>query len=109
MSLFYLFLVAAIQGITLKSAFQLPRRALRDQDSVLIVDSQNRIQIRKVELARVDRDLITITGGLEKGERVCLTPLDFVVEGMEVNTIQQETAAGEMGLVPPDPDSPTEG
>jgi hypothetical protein len=48
------------------------------------------VRIRDVEIARIDRRQVYITDGLEDGERVCLTPLEYVVEGMPVNPLQEE-------------------
>jgi hypothetical protein len=91
-----MFTEAAVRGVQLPNAFVLPRQVLRNNDQVLVIDPDNRVRIRDVEIARIDRRRVYITGGLEDGERVCLTPLEYVVEGMPVNPLQEETDSKEI-------------
>ena len=50
-----LYLEAEIEGKTAEDAIVLPRAALREDGSVLVVDSENRLDIRAVEILRFDR------------------------------------------------------
>ncbi len=79
-----LFVEAEIQGRTVKDAVVLPRAALRGPDRVWIVDAENRLRFRAVEVLRADRESVLLAGGLASGERVCLTPLDTATDGMPV-------------------------
>ena len=66
---------------------------------MLVVDGDERLRFRDVEVLRVtDRDVI-VRAGLSAGERVCLTPLAAVTDGMRVRTETADTAApaGESG------------
>ena len=60
------------------------RRALIGRDRVLVVDGEDRIRRRKVTILRREKGRMLLSGGLEDGDRVCLTRLDPVVEGMRV-------------------------
>lgn len=84
-----LFVQAEIEGIAEDDIVVLPRSALRNESQVLIVDSENRLYFRDVDVLRVYRDDVYIRGGLAAGERVNISPLQTVVEGMRVQPISQ--------------------
>ena len=79
-----MFVQARILGHTLREVSVLPRHALRDGDTVFVVDEESRIRFRSVTVARKERDTIVITEGLTSGDRVCVSPLDVVSDGMTV-------------------------
>jgi RND family efflux transporter MFP subunit len=81
-----LFVEAEIEGVKAENVVVLPRSALRDNDRVLVVDDDNRLRFRDVDLLRVTREEIFVQGGLAAGERVCLSPLEAVTDGMKVRT-----------------------
>ena len=87
-----LFVEAEILGDLVEDAIVLPRAALRTGDSVLVVDDEDRLRYRSVEVLRVDRDQVVIRAGLEAGERVCISMLSFVVDGMEVRPVEAEAS-----------------
>jgi RND family efflux transporter MFP subunit len=65
-------------------AVVIPRSALRPDDKVWIVDTENRLQIRDVQVARAGVEQAVLTGGLSLGERVCTSNLQYVTSGMPV-------------------------
>ena len=79
-----LWVEAEIAGIKLKDVMVLPRAALRGEDQMLVLDDDDRLHFRTVDVLRRTRDRVILRGGLEAGERVCLTPLAVVAEGMQV-------------------------
>ena len=79
-----LYLEAEIDGKTVEDAVLLPRAALREDGKVLVVTSEERISIRTAEILRVTSETVVITGGLDGVERVCVSPLAVVVDGMRV-------------------------
>lgn len=84
-----LFVEARIEGRVLDGAYLLPRTALRrepgeDLARVLVVDPEDRLRFREVEVVREERTRIVIGSGLASGERVCISPLRAVVDGMRV-------------------------
>ena len=79
-----LFVDATIQGISLTDVVKLPRSAIREQDQVLVIDENSALRFRSVEILRFQDGMALITQGLAAGERVCLSNLQFVVEGMLV-------------------------
>jgi RND family efflux transporter MFP subunit len=82
-----LFVEAEIDGLEVDDVVVLPRTALRNGDSVLVIDSENRVSSRHVDVLRVYRDRVFITGGLSAGERVSVSMLQSVVEGMRVQPV----------------------
>ena len=85
-----LFVSAEIEGLAAKNIVVLPREALRNDNQVLIVDKENRLRFRKIDTLRLYQDDLLIKAGLEAGERVCVSPIQTVIEGMKVNPISIE-------------------
>ncbi len=79
-----LFVRAKLQGKKLMNVAAIPRRALRNNDSVLVINKEHRLKIRKVNVVFRGKELIFVDSGLQTGERVVLTSLDVVVDGMRV-------------------------
>lgn len=82
-----LFVQADIQGRKVDGAIRLPRSAMRDDNQVLVVDTENRLRFRQISLLRLEHDDILVSEGLENGERVCISPLQTVVDGMLVTPV----------------------
>lgn len=79
-----LFVDAEIKGDVIEDAVVIPRSAIRDNDMVFIVDDENRLRFRKVDVVRVGRESAVIAGGLESTDRICISILDAVTDGMKV-------------------------
>jgi RND family efflux transporter MFP subunit len=87
-----LFVQAEIQGRADDDIVVLPRDAIRNGNQLLIVDADNRLRYRTVELLRVYGDDAYVGGGLSRGERVLISPLQVVVDGMRVEPIKEPEA-----------------
>ena len=85
-----LFVEAEIEGQSATGVFVLPRSALRNDNQVLIVDAEDRLQFRAIEPLRLYQDNVLIKDGLEAGERVCLSPIQTAINGMEVIPVGEE-------------------
>lgn len=81
-----LFVTVDIEGRTLPNAALVPRSALREGGMVWVVEKDERLRFREVEVARVQGDQALVTAGLDNGERVVITPLKIVSDGMAVRT-----------------------
>jgi RND family efflux transporter MFP subunit len=87
-----LFVEAEILGETVSGVFVLPRTALRPgdpmdpdaPDAVHVIDAEERLRIRTVEVLRSEPQRVVIGAGLTPGERVSISPLPGVVDGMSV-------------------------
>ncbi|UCG53710.1 MAG: efflux RND transporter periplasmic adaptor subunit [Candidatus Latescibacterota bacterium] len=82
-----LFVEAEIIGREVENAIVVPRLALRNDNSVLVVDEENRLRFREVDIVRVGRENAVVARGLTAGERVCVSMLEAVTDGMKVRTI----------------------
>ena len=78
------FVAASITGRRIDAVYTIPRAAVRDDDTVLLLDDQNRVEIRAVEVLQRTREAVLVTGSLTDGERLILTPLVTVMPGMPV-------------------------
>ncbi len=85
-----LFVDAEILGNEMEHVYVLPRSVLRSDDTLLIVDADHRLHLRRVTVLRKGREDIVVGEGLHDGERVCLSTLDTVTEGMKVRIFQEE-------------------
>ena len=65
-------------------AFVIPDSAFRRQDTVLVVDSENGLRPRKVTTLHLHGNKVWVTQGLKNGDRVCVTPVEIITEGMKV-------------------------
>lgn len=90
-----LFVEADIRGKRVEGAFVLPRSALRNGDEVLIVDGENRLRRRAVDVLRNEDERVVIGGGLRAGEAVVVSPLLAAVEGMVVRIEGAESEGAE--------------
>ena len=82
-----LFVNARIKGRWAENVVTIPRAALRNQSKVLVVDKDNRIHYRNVNILRFENDNVIVSDGLESGEVVNISPLQTIVEDMLVNPI----------------------
>lgn len=93
-----MFVEAEIEGITLDDVIVLPRYVVRGDRNVLVVTPENTIDIREVDIVRASEDEVFIRGGLEEGEIVSLTALEFVVDGMPVRPAETDLQPEAPGL-----------
>lgn len=69
------------------NVFLVPESAFRTQETVLVVDKDNQLHTREVSVIhRTDKEA-WVTGGLSEGEKVCVTPIEIISEGMQVNLV----------------------
>jgi multidrug efflux pump subunit AcrA (membrane-fusion protein) len=90
-----LFVDVDILGKTVAPAFSVPRAAFRGDKVVLVIDAENRLRFREVEIFRRERDRVVVTGGLSDGERVCISSLEVAVESMPVRVAGDNAAKTE--------------
>jgi len=82
-----LFVGAAIQGRKVDDLVSIPRTALRPDNSVMVIDDDDRLRFRDVTVFKLSDSDVLISEGLASGERISISPLQFVVEGMPVTVI----------------------
>jgi len=78
-----------------RSALVIPRKAVH-QGRVYVADADNRLEIRSVDIQLMQGDLVVIRGGIEPGEKVIITDLIPVIEGMPLQIIANPNFEEEM-------------
>lgn len=79
-----MFVEAEIMGRSYKKLVRLPREVVLNPSRVLIVDAENRLRFRDVQVLRRARDSVLVREGLDDGDLVCLSRLQGVTDGMRV-------------------------
>jgi len=79
-----LFVKGMFEGEIFDKAVKVPREALRSGDVVWVLDSADKLEVRKVKVERSERDYVIVTDGLNDGERVITSPIELPVNGMTV-------------------------
>lgn len=85
-----MYVEAEIEGRPVEGVAVIPRTALRNGNQVLIVDENDQLQFRDVEVLRTSDDRAVIGSGLKDGDRVCLSTLSAVTNGMRVRIFGEE-------------------
>ena len=91
-----LFVEASIEGRVVADVFELPRRALRHGNELLVVDSEDRLRLRRVDVLRSDSSRTWIRSGVTAGEQIVTSPLEVATEGMRVRIIEAAEGAAPM-------------
>ena len=84
-----LFVEAKIAGKRIDDLIALPRAVIRNNSQVLVVDAENKMYFRDVDIFRLEEDRVLISGGLLAGERICISPIQAVVDGMSVQPVME--------------------
>ncbi|MCP3977898.1 MAG: efflux RND transporter periplasmic adaptor subunit [bacterium] len=79
-----MFVEAEIVGRSVENVSVIPRSALRSGDQVLILDDENRLRFRDVTVLRLTPERAILSDGLATGDRVCLSAISAVTDGMRV-------------------------
>jgi RND family efflux transporter MFP subunit len=78
------FVEAEIEGRELREVFVIPRAALRAGSRVLLIDAQDHIRARPVQVVHSDDEHAVIAHGLAAGERLVINALGDGMEGVKV-------------------------
>ena len=82
-----LYVHADITGKTVDSLISLPRSVIRNNNQVLVVTSENKMYFREVDIFRLEEENVLISGGILPGEKICISPIQAVVDGMAVQPV----------------------
>lgn len=90
-----LFVTARIAGSHARDAFVIPRVALRNADKVYVINDEDKLEIRTVDVLSTSRERVLLNGGVTAGERVVTSTIPAAVDGMHVQAITRgEDAEG---------------
>lgn len=85
-----LFVQGKFEGGEFENAVKLPREALRNDETVWLIDEASKLVVRKVTVERSERDYVVVTVGLSDGERVITSPIELPVNGMKVEPVRKQ-------------------
>ncbi len=75
-----------LDGLDLESVAAVDRSLFRDGDALWIMNAENRLEIRPVEVAFRGRDQLLVRSGVKDGERLVTSDLAAAVDGMLLRT-----------------------
>ena len=78
-----MFVNATIEGRSFNDIFVIPREKVRDGE-VWVLNNEGILSKREVSVLRYEKDKALISNGFEAGDKVLLTRLDVLVEGMKL-------------------------
>jgi RND family efflux transporter MFP subunit len=87
-----LFVQAEIEGVLHQGLFALPRSALNTLQQVKLVNAEQRLAFRQVEVLHSEADRVIVKSGLNPGDRVVVSEMPMPVEGMRVSVAASEVA-----------------
>jgi RND family efflux transporter MFP subunit len=82
-----MFVTADIASVEEQPAFVMPRLALRNDDKVYVINEDNELEIRSVNVLSTSEERVLVTSGVRAGDRVVTSPVPNPVEGMAVEPI----------------------
>ena len=86
-----MFVEVELRGKPLPSSVVIPRSALHDQ-KVYVVNGNNRLEIRTVQPGFNQTNFVHIREGLKAGEKIIISQLNVVIDGMLLETTPDNQA-----------------
>ena len=83
-----MFVNASIEGKSFNNIYVVPREKVRDGE-VWVLNNEGILSKREVQLLRYEKDKALISDGFENGDKILLTRLDVLVEGMKLEKKDQ--------------------
>jgi len=91
---------AELNAGVLDGAVTIPRRALRENRDIWVVDAENRLQTREADVLWEQEDTVAVANTFAPGERIVVSTVGDLLPGTEVRPAQGETTA-ESETAPP--------
>lgn len=82
------FVQATIQGNYAQDVVVLPRHTLNADNQVLVI-TDNKVQMRRVDILRMDEDFVYVSGGLNEGDVYATSVIPNPMNGLAVRTSDQ--------------------
>jgi len=79
-----LFVRAKIKGRTMAHVSEIPRSALRQDNSLLVLGLEGKLEIVQVKVARTLEKTVLINEGIKAGDQVIISPMETPVAGMKL-------------------------
>lgn len=88
-----LFVEAEIIGTRVNDIYVVPRSALQANNQIYIINGENRLEFRDVDVLRIVDEDVYISNGFRTGEIVCLSTINNAIEGMQVRPVDEQSLA----------------
>ena len=82
-----MFVDAVIEGKTIKDGFLVPNSAINNNLNLYIINANDNLEIREIEVLGTENDYVIIKGEISEGERVVVSPLNNAKDGMALKPI----------------------
>jgi len=83
------FVEVQINGKHIERAAVIPRAAVHDANIVWVIDvEENRLRFRNIDIARTNHTGVVVLDGLNDGDRIVISPLKAVSDGMKVRVME---------------------
>ena len=82
-----MFVDAVIEGKTIKNGFLVPNSAINNNSNIYVINTNDNLEIRKIEVLGTENDYVIIKGEISEGKRVVVSPLNNAKEGMALKPI----------------------
>jgi RND family efflux transporter MFP subunit len=82
-----MFVDAVIEGKTIKNGFLVPNSAINNNSKIYVINTNDNLEIRKIEVLGTENDYVIIKGEISEGERVVVSPLNNAKDGMALKPI----------------------
>ncbi|MDN5836600.1 MAG: efflux transporter periplasmic adaptor subunit, partial [Nitrosospira sp.] len=89
-----LFVKAEIEGREQSGIYVLPPGAVNAAQEASLIDAEDRLHIRRLDILRREPDRVLVRGGLKTGDRVVVSGIQIPIEGMKVRTETVPPAEG---------------
>ncbi len=93
------YLSGVIEGRQLDNVYVVDRSLLRNGDWVWIMNDENKLEVRALDVAYRGNQEVIARGGISHGERLVATDIATVADGMELRV--DEPSSGEEAVTPP--------
>ncbi|NBB93610.1 MAG: HlyD family efflux transporter periplasmic adaptor subunit, partial [Gammaproteobacteria bacterium] len=94
---------AEIDGRSAAGLMELPRETLRDGQRVFLADSDDRLEIRDVDVVRTTAERVYLADSIEPGDRVITTAIAAPIPGTRLNVRRSGTSGDpELRILPAD-------
>lgn len=77
-----------IQGKTMSRAVQVPRRAVQEGSKVLVMNKENRLEIREVNIQWRSKESVYISQGITNGDRIIISRIHRPISGTLLETMK---------------------
>lgn len=91
------YLKAEVVGRMLENVVALDRSLLREGDTVWVMNEQDELEVRPVEVAYAGRGEVLISNGLSSGDRVIITDIPTATDGMPLRVQKPEASPAVLG------------